>query len=145
MYIGPACFEDINAACLSSSPYSAIGVVTLPELLIHPIMTRIYPPYACGNRLLVETALDLADSSPDRIYAAIPQTNNLSADGFRDVTFRDWKCMTTWLAGWIEEAWGKSSDHGTIAYLGVSDLRPTLIFFAAAMSGYKASSCRARP
>ncbi|KAF3764063.1 hypothetical protein M406DRAFT_107415 [Cryphonectria parasitica EP155] len=107
-------------------------------------MTREYPPYAFGNRLLVETALDLADSDPGRIYAAIPKTNNLAADGFRDVTFQDVKRMTMWLAGWIEEAWGKSSDHGTIAYLGVPDLRPPLVFFAAAMSGYKASCSRAR-
>ncbi|KUI73725.1 Long-chain-fatty-acid--CoA ligase [Cytospora mali] len=100
-------------------------------------MTREYPPYAVGNRLLVETALDLAESDPDRIYAAIPKTHDLAADGFRDVTFGDVKRMTTWLAGWIEEAWGKSSDHGTIAYLGVPDLRPSLIFFAAVMNGYK--------
>ncbi|ROW07947.1 hypothetical protein VMCG_03404 [Cytospora schulzeri] len=100
-------------------------------------MAREYPPHAVGNRLLVETALDLADSDPGRLYATIPRTNNLAADGFRDVTFWDVGRMTTWLAGWIEEAWGKSTDHETIAYLGVPDLRPSLIFFAAVMNGYK--------
>ncbi|KAH8885303.1 acetyl-CoA synthetase-like protein [Thozetella sp. PMI_491] len=102
-------------------------------------MTRVYPPFAYGNRLLVETALDLADSSPDRIYATIPKSDNISVDGFRDISFRDLKHLITWLAGWIETAWGKSSDHETIVYLGVPDLRPSLVFFAAAMSGYKAS------
>lgn len=103
------------------------------------IMPRNYPPYAFGNRLLVETVLELADSQPNRIYATIPKTNNLADDGFRDITFKDVKRITARLAIWIEEAWGKSLDHGTIAFIGVSDLRPALVFFAAVMNGYKAS------
>jgi len=99
-------------------------------------MARTYPPYAFGNRLLAETLADLASSEPHRTYASVPRTGNI-ADGFLDVSFGDMERMASALTGWVEDTWGRSSSFETIAYIGVPDLRSTVVFFATVRNGYK--------
>jgi len=99
-------------------------------------MANADPPFAFGYRLLAQTLSDLAVLQPDRIYASIPKSIDLSG-GFLDVTFRDMERMVSALEGWIEQTWGKSSSFETIAYFGISDLRSVVVFFAAVNNGYK--------
>jgi hypothetical protein len=102
------------------------------------VMANIDSPFAFGNRLLAQTLNDLAVLQPERIYASIPKSVNLS-DGFLDVSFRDMERMVSALERWIEHTWRKSSSFETIAYFGISDLRSVVVFFAAVNSGYRVS------
>ncbi|KAL8721403.1 MAG: hypothetical protein Q9225_001918 [Loekoesia sp. 1 TL-2023] len=93
---------------------------------------------AYGSRLLPQVLDHLARSKPGRIFASVPKTFDLT-DGFRDVTVSQMSRSVDHLAWWLEENIGKSSTFETIAYLGLPDLRYTIVFLAAVKCGYKVS------
>ena len=82
-----------------------------------------------GARLLPRVLDELALSDPTRIFASVPQSPDLS-QGFREVTMEEMSHATSMSAWWLEERLGISQDFETMAYMGISDLRYTILFLA---------------
>ncbi|KAI1505652.1 acetyl-CoA synthetase-like protein [Biscogniauxia marginata] len=91
-------------------------------------------PY--GRRLLPLVLDELAESNPNRLFAAIPKTANVT-DGFRDITVADLAHCVNFMAQWIEDRFSRSDNFETISYIGISDLRGPILFQAAVKCGYK--------
>ncbi|ETS81832.1 hypothetical protein PFICI_06834 [Pestalotiopsis fici W106-1] len=89
-----------------------------------------------GRRLFPSYLDEIAQTTPGRVYAAIPKTANVE-DGYRDVTIADLARCANFMAKWIEDKFGKSQNFETITYLGLSDLRGVALFFGAMKTGYK--------
>lgn len=83
------------------------------------------------------TVLDqLAITTPDRLYGAIPKTTDVT-EGFRDISVADMARCVNFMAKWIENLHGRSQNFETISYIGIPDLRGPVIFQAAVKCGYK--------
>ena len=91
-----------------------------------------------GSRLLPQVVDELAISHPDRIYATIPLSTDVS-QGFRDVTMLEIAQSVNYTASWLERSFGRSKSFDTLAYIGASDLRYATVFLAAVKCGYKVS------
>jgi hypothetical protein len=79
---------------------------------------------------------ELAKAQPDRLYAAIPQSADVT-EGFRDVSVADMARCVNFMAEWIKNLYGQSQDFEAISYIGIPDLRGAAIFLAAVKCGYK--------
>lgn len=93
---------------------------------------------AYGLRLMPSVLDDLAKSSPNKLFASIPKTSDVT-QGFRDITAADFARCVNFTATWLENKFGCSDDFETIAYVGIGDLRGAVIFLAAVKCGYKVS------
>jgi hypothetical protein len=89
-----------------------------------------------GTRLLTQTLDSITLETPERVYASIPISENVS-DGFRDVTFRDVANGVNYFAHQLESLYGRSSCHETLMYVGIPDLRYIMVFLGAIKCGYK--------
>ncbi|KAL8724361.1 MAG: hypothetical protein Q9166_007997 [cf. Caloplaca sp. 2 TL-2023] len=89
-----------------------------------------------GERLLSLTLDEIAKANPHRLYAVVPNSQNLS-DGFRDISFGEVAHCVDNFVGHLEDAFGWSEDTETIAYLGIPDLRNAIAFLTAVKCGYK--------
>ena len=101
-------------------------------------MTTSLSEPAYGKRLIAQTVDDLATSEPDRVWATVPKGEEIS-DGFRDVTFRELANVVDSVAWWLESKIGRSDQFEVLAYLGLSDVRYAILFFAAVKCGYVVS------
>jgi acyl-CoA synthetase (AMP-forming)/AMP-acid ligase II len=93
---------------------------------------------AKGSRTLLEVLDCKARLHPDKTFASVPKGSDID-HGFRDVTFAEIHRSINATAHWLEDKFGKSTTFETLLYLGVHDLRFTLIFFAAQKCGYTVS------
>lgn len=89
-----------------------------------------------GKRLIPQIVDGLANTDPNRIYASFPLSTNVS-DGFRDVTFRELAQAADAASWWLERKIGRSDASETLAYMGLSDIRYTVVFLAAVKCGFK--------
>ena len=94
--------------------------------------------HAINQRLIPQVADEIARANPDRVYASVPYSADLS-QGFRDVTFAELVNAVNYLAWWLDGRLGRSKTFETISYMGPSDLRYTIIFLAAVKCGYTVS------
>ena len=101
-----------------------------------PVNGHVKPPY--GSRLLPQVVDELARSDPQRIYATIPLSSDLSK-GFQDVTMRQVSQAVNKCAYWLEDTIGRSTVFETLSYMGLPDLRYAIVFLAAVKCGYKVS------
>ena len=92
-----------------------------------------------GERLLPVVLDQLAQETPKRIYASVPRTDDLK-DGFRDISVKEVSEAVHACAWWIDGTFGKNENFETLAYVGVNDLRYTVLWFASIKCGYKVSS-----
>ena len=99
-------------------------------------MSHVLEMSSKGYRTLTETFQELAKRRPHKIYASTPKTQNI-ADGFRDFSVLDVSKGTDAFAYWLASRWGPTQDHETIAFMGVSDLRYSIVFYGAIKCGYK--------
>lgn len=77
-----------------------------------------------------------ARESPDRIFALVPKTQNV-ADGFCDVNMKTMATAVDYMAWWLDgHSKNLSKDEKVLAYIGVSDIRYPIIFFAAIKVGW---------
>ena len=89
-----------------------------------------------GARLLPQVLDELAETDPMRTYAIYPQSSDPSK-GFRLVKMIELATAVHKLAFWIERTIGRSTTFETIAYIGSSDIRYTIVLVAAIKCGYK--------
>lgn len=89
-----------------------------------------------GRRLLPLVLRELAETNPDRLYAVIPKTSSVE-DGFIDITVGDLSRCVDFMAHWMSDHLGLSGRFETLCYIGISDLRGVIVFFAAVLCGYK--------
>ena len=89
-----------------------------------------------GSRLLPQVVDGLAKTDPQRIYATYQCSSDIS-EGFRNVTMRELASAVNKAAFWIKDVIGCSTTFETIAYVGPSDLRYTIMLLAAIKCRYK--------
>ena len=116
--------------CGNSQQALAIGIFEMASLTSVP--TQLY-----GRRILPQVLDELADLTPERLYAAIPRSNSDLSQGFRDVSFKEMSNGANYLAHWIRKHCGQSQAFETICYIGIPDLRSAAVFLAAVKCGYK--------
>ena len=70
-----------------------------------------------GQRLIPKLLDELAETTPDRVFALIPRSAQY-ADGLQDVTISTFARAVNRAAFWIDSNIGKGTDFETIAYIG---------------------------
>lgn len=98
---------------------------------------------AYGKRLIAQTVDDLAVSEPERIWATVTVGQDID-NGFRDFTTRQLANAVNNVAWWLDGKFGRSDNFEVLAYLGVSDVRYAVLFFAAVKCGYVVSTSNGR-
>lgn len=93
-------------------------------------------PAAYGARLLPQVVDEYARIDPNRVYASILLSANVS-QGFRDVTMKDMAGAINSMAWWIKDHLGLRNEFETLGYIGVSDLRYPTIILAGVKCGWK--------
>ena len=101
-----------------------------PEHDRHPTL----PPV--GLRLLPQVVDQLASEHPERIFASYAASQDL-ADGFIDVSMRCLSHAVNEMAWWIDCSLGQSCAFDTLCYIGISDIRYTIVFLATIKCGWK--------
>lgn len=91
-----------------------------------------------GQRLLPVVLDDEAEANPQRTFAAIPTSSDVS-EGFRDVTFAQVAQAVDYFAYRLQAIFGSvlRYEFETLTYVGVPDLRYNIVFHAAVKCGYK--------
>ena len=99
-----------------------------------PVNGQIKSPY--GSRLLPQVVDELARSNPNRVYATLSLSSDLT-QGFCNVTMLQVSQAVNRCAYWLEHTVGRSTVFETLSYIGLSDLRYAIVFLAAVKCGYK--------
>ena len=91
-----------------------------------------------GRRLLPCVLDDEAQANPQRVFAALTRSNDLS-QGFQDVVFQQVANAVNFIAYRLQTVFGSKPDHEfeTLTYIGIPDLRYNIVFYAAMKCGYK--------
>lgn len=91
-----------------------------------------------GRRLLPCVLDDEAQANPQRVFAALARSNDLS-QGFQDVLFQQVANAANFIAYKLHTVFGSKLDHDfeTLTYIGLPDLRYSIVFYAAVKCGYK--------
>lgn len=87
------------------------------------------------KRLLLEIIESRAAAQPQAIFAKVPQ-NNAYANGYRNVTNSSLLTAVDHVAALITSTFGPSKNFERIAYLGLNDLRYTIVLLAGIKTGY---------
>ncbi|KAJ5738945.1 hypothetical protein N7493_002100 [Penicillium malachiteum] len=89
-----------------------------------------------GQRLLPHVVDYYAYHDPDRIFAAVYNSDGVE-NGFQDVTAKTVANAVDQMAWWLSKNLKSNSRRRTLAYIGPSDLRYTVIFLAAIKCRWK--------
>ncbi|KAL0258295.1 putative NRPS-like protein biosynthetic cluster [Diplodia seriata] len=92
-------------------------------------------PFA--DRLITRRVDELAASSPFRTWVSVPQTNEIDGQ-WRDITFHELAQAVDGMARWIEKTIGAGTARETVAYLGINDVRYTVVILAMIKANRKA-------
>jgi thioester reductase-like protein/acyl-coenzyme A synthetase/AMP-(fatty) acid ligase/aryl carrier-like protein len=87
------------------------------------------------KHLLSELVQNRAATRPREIFAKVPRNNDY-ANGYRTVTNSTLVTAVDHVAGLITSTFGPSKDFQRIAYLGLHDLRYTIVVLAGIKTGY---------
>ncbi|OAA57976.1 Male sterility, NAD-binding protein [Niveomyces insectorum RCEF 264] len=91
-----------------------------------------------GERLVVHLVDELAQETPERIWATVTRSPSDIEEGFRDITFAQCASAVNATAWAIEtQVGGASRSFDVLAYLGVSDVRYAIYLFAAIKTGHQ--------
>lgn len=90
-----------------------------------------------GQRLLHVTIDEIAEVTPDRVFASLPCNDDDLSEGYEDITYAVYANAIDKLAWHIESCLGPSSNNETFAYIGRSDIRYSIIALAAAKTQYR--------
>lgn len=103
------------------------------------LTTRDHDPHHLfGKRLLPHVLEQHAWLTPRRLYASISTSSDIS-QGFRDVTCGEMANAVNGLAHWLDENVGHATGVETLAYMGVPDLRTSILILSAIKCGYRVS------
>lgn len=91
-----------------------------------------------GRRLLLSILDQESQSMPNRTFAAIAESTDIS-DGFGDVSVATIAIAANYLAYRLQSVFGTTLEHDfeTLTYIGASDLRYSIFFYAGVKCGYK--------
>ena len=91
-----------------------------------------------GRRLLPCLLDDEAQTNPQRVFAALARSNDLS-QGFQDISFHQVANAVNFIAHRLQTIFGSNPDQDfeTLTYIGPPDLRYSVVFYAAVKCGYK--------
>ena len=91
-----------------------------------------------GRRLLPCVLDDEAQANPQRVFAALTRSNDLS-QGYQDVVFQQIANAVNFIAYRLQTVFGSKLDHEfeTLTYIGLPDLRYSIVFYAAVKCGFK--------
>lgn len=89
-----------------------------------------------GRRLFPTLIDERASSEPSKPFASIPKSSDLR-DGFVDISYHHLARAIDRCSWWLENKLGKARNFETIGYLGILDLRYTILMFACVKVGYK--------
>ena len=99
--------------------------------------STIDPPSPDFGRRLFPTLIDeYALLDPKKTFAAIPRSSDLH-DGFIDISYHQLARAINRCSWWLESKLGKTVNFETVGYLGVLDLRYTILMFGCVKVGYK--------
>jgi len=90
-----------------------------------------------GRRIIPAEIDRQAKVKPNKIYASIPRSSDLSK-GFQDVTILDFAKSIDRLCEYLEPLIGYSCNFNTVAYYGPPDLRYLIVNVALSKLGHKA-------
>lgn len=96
----------------------------------------ILPSPDYGRRLFPTLIDERASSEPTRPFVAIPKSSDLR-DGFVDISYQQLATAINRCSWWLENKLGKARNFETVGYLGILDLRYTILMFACVKVGYK--------
>ncbi|KAK8189129.1 uncharacterized protein BKA78DRAFT_253737 [Phyllosticta capitalensis] len=89
------------------------------------------------DAILTRRVDDTANSDPGRTWVSVPLTNDIYGE-WKDVSFQELRQAVDGLARWIEDKIGVGKDKETVAYLGVNDIRYTVVILATMKTNHKA-------
>ncbi|KAF4542643.1 Ochratoxin a non-ribosomal peptide synthetase [Lasiodiplodia theobromae] len=92
-------------------------------------------PFA--DRLITRRVDELAASQPFRTWVSVPQSNDISGQ-WREITFHELSQAVDGMARWIERTIGAGTARETVAYLGINDVRYTVVILAMIKANRKA-------
>ena len=99
----------------------------------HPAMSLL--PGTLGHRLIPSVIDYYAAEAPDKIYASVPRSEDLSK-GFTDVTYKQLANAIDHASWWLDSELGQSNQSfETFAYSGPKDLQYPVLAVAAAKVG----------
>lgn len=88
------------------------------------------------QNLLPSIVDHLAENVPDSVYAEFPRSTTTYAEGFRQITYREFANAVNGVAHWLHNTLGPSKNFEVLAYIGVNDLRYTAVVLGAVKAGY---------
>lgn len=90
-----------------------------------------------GQRLLPHVIDYYAHHEPDRVFAAISQSESV-ANGFQDISMKAMATAVDHMAWWLERTLkGSKKRSRTLAYVGAADLRYAIVLLAAIKCGWR--------
>ena len=108
-------------------------------------MSKVPSANRRGYRSLSEAFDDVAQFTPERVYAKVPRSDNL-LDGFDDVSMAQMEHAVDSCAHWLlKQSHGIRNDFETIGYVGSYDLRYPMMFWASLKCGKKVGTDCAFP
>lgn len=91
-----------------------------------------------GQRLLPKLIDERADRDPNRVFASIPKSTDLT-DGYQDVSYATVSRAIDRAAWWLYDATARAPAGSKFAWLGPMDLRYPIFLFAAMKCRYQVS------
>jgi hypothetical protein len=98
-------------------------------------MPLIMPPF--GQRLLPKVVDRYVEDSPDRTFGLYAMSSGVPYK-FRKITMKQMASAVNFIAWWITTTLGPSKKFETLVYIGISDLRYSIVCLAAIKCGFKA-------
>lgn len=83
-----------------------------------------------GQRLMVATLEEKARSKPEQVYCLLPRSADLQ-DGLSEVTYKQIQSAVDFTTHWLRDNFGPFAPNETVTYMGLSDLRYNILFYAA--------------
>ena len=92
-------------------------------------------PSDCGQRVIPHLIDNIAKLDPTRIFISILRSSRI-AEGFVDVTYREFARSVDRCCRWIREQVGDDDLGQTLAYFGPLDIRYLIFLLGAAKTGH---------
>lgn len=89
------------------------------------------------RNLLNHIVDDMAREKPEAIYAELPLSATSFDGGFRRISYRDLSNAINGMAWWLNKTLGPGQNFETLAYIGPTDMRHSILLLGAVKAGFK--------